>query len=339
MIVDRYYYNQLNKNEQAIYKIMYKGVMAHEDIIPVSVKGNISADVFTKIFNAITRDNPLIYYLNQSACSIAQDAFGRIAVCPQYFYSKEKVKEYNRKIEGVVNPLVEQLNLMSGTDYDKALKVHDWLCQNVKYDKEGSDVKKIVSVINSHNIIGVFAHHKAQCEGIAKAAKVLLNTVDVKCIVAVGDANSKTESGPHAWNVVNLDGVPYQMDITWDIGAIGQKNDRIPCDYFLITDDLCNKEHKAQVKLPVCDSLELNYFTKNKLAFDSKSRLLAYITKTLAMGQTEFYFRVFGKLKVGDVNREASDCISKYMISQGYSKVRISQIVNETVGTCWMKVC
>lgn len=31
MIVDRYYYHQLNKQEQAIYKAFYKGVMSHQD--------------------------------------------------------------------------------------------------------------------------------------------------------------------------------------------------------------------------------------------------------------------------------------------------------------------
>lgn len=56
------------------------------------------------------------------------------------------------------------------------------------------------------------------------------------------------------------------------------------------------------------------------------------------MGQTEFYFRVFGKLNVSDMNKEARDCISKYLVSQGHNKVRIRQVVNETVGTCWMKI-
>ncbi len=42
-------------------------------------------------------------------------------------------------------------------------------------------MKDSVRVIVAHNIIDVFAHHRAQCEGIAKAVKVLLNSVDVIC--------------------------------------------------------------------------------------------------------------------------------------------------------------
>lgn len=204
MIVDRYYYHQLNKQEQAIYKAFYKGVMSHQEIIPIPVRGEFSQESFERIFMAMTRDNPLIYFLNQSACSTACDMFGRLAICPQYFFTKEKVKEYNRKIEKVVNELAGQLHLLEYNDYEKELRVHDWICQNVEYDYEGTDKDKVSRVIASHNILGVFAHHKAQCEGIAKAVKVLLNAVDVKCIVVTGDSIKSGQCVPHAWNMLEL---------------------------------------------------------------------------------------------------------------------------------------
>lgn len=264
MIVDRFYYNQLNKNEQAIYKAFYQGVMEHRDIILIPVK-RISQEQFTKIYAAITRDNPLIYYMNQSACNLVTDGLGHTAICPQYFFKKDKVKEYNRKIENAVNSLVAQLKLTEGSDYDKALKIHDWFCQNIEYDMQGSDMNELTRVIASHNIIGVFAHHKAQCEGIAKAVKVLLNAVDVRCIVATGEAHSKSESGPHAWNIVNLDGGPYQMDVTWDICAVHKQRKIFSYDYFLISDELSSLEHQPDSKLPICNSMDLNYFTRNNI--------------------------------------------------------------------------
>ena len=118
MIVDRYYYAQLNKQEQAVYKAFYNGLMAHEDVIPIPIKGQLSKEVFNKIFRAMTRDNPLIYYVNQSACNWATDAFGHTAICPQYFYSRETVRKYNRNIENAVNYLAAQFKLTEGTDYE-----------------------------------------------------------------------------------------------------------------------------------------------------------------------------------------------------------------------------
>ena len=46
MIVDRYYYHQLNKQEQAIYKAFYNGVMAHQEIIPIPVTWRIQPGKF-----------------------------------------------------------------------------------------------------------------------------------------------------------------------------------------------------------------------------------------------------------------------------------------------------
>ena len=83
--------------------------------------------------------------------------------------------------------LVDQLNLTTGTEYEKEIKVHDWICQNISYDEEGSNTNNPTRMITSHSIFGVFAHHQAQCEGIAKAVKVLLNAVNVRCIVVNGE--------------------------------------------------------------------------------------------------------------------------------------------------------
>ena len=262
MIVDRYYYHQLNKQEQAIYKAFYNGAMVHQDIIPIPVRGEFSQESFERIFMAMTRDNPLIYFLNQSACSTASDMFGHVAICPQYFFTKEKVKEYNRKIEKVVNELAGQLHLLECNDYEKELRVHDWICQNVDYDYEGTDREKIFRVIASHNILGVFAYHKAQCEGIAKAVKVLLNAVDVKCIVVTGDSVKNGQSVPHAWNIVDIETEAYQLDVTWDIGAMGQSKHHIVHDYFNLTDELMNQDHKADNSLPECKSKKANYYVR-----------------------------------------------------------------------------
>ena len=90
MIVDRYYYHQLNKQEQAIYKAFYNGAMAHQDIIPIPVRGEFSQESFERIFMAMTRDNPLIYFLNQSACSTASDMLDILRSVRNIFLRKRR---------------------------------------------------------------------------------------------------------------------------------------------------------------------------------------------------------------------------------------------------------
>ncbi len=332
MIVDRYYYHQLNKQEQAIYKAFYKGVMLHQEIIPIPMRGEFRQESFERIFMAMTRDNPLIYFLNQSACSTASDIFGHIAICPQYFFTKEKVKEYNRKIEKVVNELAEQLHLLEGDDYEKELRVHDWICRNVEYDYEGRNKNKLSRVIASHNILGVFAHHKAQCEGIAKAVKVLLNAVDMKCIVVTGDSIKNGQRVPHAWNIVDIDGESYQLDVTWDIGAIERNKHHIVYDYFNLTDELMNQDHKADSSLPICRSKKANYYVQRGCSFQMRHRLMAYIDKLLEQNERVYEFRVGGRLNKVTIEKEVIDHIVQRLQKQGRTSVRIKIYSNRKLG-------
>lgn len=332
MIVDRYYYHQLNKQEQEVYKAFYDGVMAHEEIIPIPVRGKFSQESFERIFMAMTRDNPLIYFLNQSACSTASDMFGHLAICPQYFFSKEKVKEYNRKIEKVVNELAGQLRLLECSDYEKEIRIHDWICQNIEYDYEGNNKSKLSRVIASHNILGVFAHHKAQCEGIAKAVKVLLNAVDVKCIVVTGDAVKNGESVPHAWNIVNIDEEPYQLDVTWDIGVLGKEKQCIAYDYFNLTDELMGQDHKADSELPACKAKTANYYVQNKCSFLLRHRLMAYIDKLVEQQANVLEFRAESRLNKSAIEKDVSDYILQKLQEQGKSRVGIRTYVNRSLG-------
>ena len=338
VIVDRYYYQQLNMQDQTVYRAFYDGVMAHRDIIPIPVKGDFPQEAFERIFDAMTKDNPLIYYLNQSSCSCASDMYGNCAICPQYFFPKEKVKEYNRKVEKEVNRLAGDLNLTEGTEYEKEKKVHDWICRNILYDDEGADTRQLTRVIASHNIIGVFAHHRAQCEGIAKAVKVLLNAVDVRCIVVTGESVKNGKRVPHAWNMVNIDGQPYHLDVTWDIGGIGSSFKRIPYDYYNLSDQLIIKEHKADTQLPTCSSMQHNYFRIKKRTFWMKSQAIAYVKRALQDGDTEFYFRLEGINVASDVAEIIYELICVFFSEKGITNKRVKRIANDKIGTCWIKI-
>ena len=306
--------------------------MAHEEIIPIQIHGEFSSNSFERIFTAITKDNPLIYFLNQSACSTAKDIFGHIAICPQYFFTKEKVKEYNRKIEQVVNNLVGQLNLLECSDYEKELQIHDWICKNVEYDYEGSDKSKLSRVIASHNILGVFAYHKAQCEGIAKAVKVLLNAVDERCIVVTGDAIKDRENVPHAWNIVNIGGEPYHLDVTWDIGSTEKDKQYLAHDYFNLMDDLIKQDHKAHKRLPNCKAKTANYYVKNRCVFSTRCGLMMYIDRLLVQKVKVFEFRVDGRLNKSKIEKEVSDYILRKLQEKGIYKLKTKSHINRYLG-------
>mgnify|MGYP000887968322 CR=1 FL=1 len=196
------------------------------------------------------------------------------------------------------------------------------------------DMDEPARVVLSHNIVGVFAKQKAQCEGIAKAVKVLLNAVDIKCIVATGEAEANGKKEHHAWNVIDIDGSPYQVDVTWDIGA---SKGRIAYDYFNVTDEIISRTHSFEDEMPKCISLKDNYFERNRLTFRSRSQLIVYITQEIEQGRNKLYFRIdglFPKLR----RSELAGMVAKIAAGGQSGAVKVQQIPNEKVGTYWIRI-
>lgn len=336
MIVDRYFYGKLPDNEKQIYREIYQGCMAHKDVIPISSFENGDAKSYLRIIQAIMDDNPLLYFLNQSRMDLAQDANGNYAVMPQYFFSQENVAAYNQKIQDAANTIIYDLKLTEGNDLEKVRKVHDYMCQTITYDYGGSNVKDVSRFIAAHNIIGVFAHKKAQCEGIAKAAKVLLNAVDVRCIVLFGEAeDTPGKMTDHCWNIVNIEGNPCHLDVTFDIGT--GSADAISYDYYNVTDSQIRKDHVFSTGFPKCTEKKYGFFEQEGLVFTSKRLLWDHIARQMKNNSRMVYFKLGGKLKVKDLADEITKFAEELICKKDTLHVRSSIYINDTLNTC--RIC
>ena len=110
------------------------------------------------------------------------------------------------------------------TDYEKALWLHDYLCATVTYEADLGD-ESYTALID-----GV-----ADCGGYASAYQELLNAVGIQSAVVIGTA----AGGPHAWNMVMLDGQCYYTDVTWDDLDKAYNS----YQYFNVTYDEMEKNH------------------------------------------------------------------------------------------------
>ena len=104
------------------------------------------------------------------------------------------------------------------TDLEKVISAHDWLVTNCQYDPYiGTGGKYIASdgtVYNDEPAVytsyGAFVNHNVVCQGYALAFKVLMDRAGIPCCYVKSDAMN------HAWNIVQLDGNWYHVDVTWD---------------------------------------------------------------------------------------------------------------------------
>ena len=145
-----------------------------------------------------------------------------------------------------------------GTDYEKALYVFEKLITEVDYVDDSAD---------NQNIISVFLNHETICQGYAYATQYLLEKLGISCTTVLGNVSD----GPHAWNLVKLDGDYYYIDTTWGnsqyLSRQGEQKEAviskyIDYNYFGISTADIMQSHTAdeRISLPGCTATADNYY-------------------------------------------------------------------------------
>ena len=105
------------------------------------------------------------------------------------------------KIQRIIDNIKTETKGMS--DIDKIHYVYEWIGENNDYDKTFTYMSKNQSIYN------VFMKKNAVCAGFAKASQVIFQNIGINSYTITGNS-----TGPHMWNVVELDGKYYFYDST-----------------------------------------------------------------------------------------------------------------------------
>ncbi len=108
-----------------------------------------------------------------------------------------------------IDQLLTQLDLDGKTDFEKLNAIYGYMTENIYYDYEGledpSDELKFTAY-------GALMENSAVCQGYASLLYRLCLECGIDCRIIPGLGNG----GPHGWNIVRLDGLYYNVDVTWD---------------------------------------------------------------------------------------------------------------------------
>lgn len=122
----------------------------------------------------------------------------------EYFSTAQEEQE----LDAAVAELLEELDLDEATDYDKIRTVYDWITENVVYDYEHLEDESYRKQFTPY---AAMIHGTSVCQGYALLMYRLMLELGVDCRYISGDAG-----GRHGWNIVELDGQYYNLDVTWD---------------------------------------------------------------------------------------------------------------------------
>lgn len=282
MITTRYYYNQLNQRNKKIYKAIYTGIMNYEQ--DVEVPGvNLDEHTVGWVYHCVLWDNPYIFnvgeYAMWNAVSSDKSRIKMATLC-----DADTEKRYRKQVENEVNRILSVPGLQKMTDFQKEVFVHDFVINNIQYDQtSGNDGKRI----QPYTVYGALVERRAVCEGIAKTVKLLLNLLDVKCIVVSG----KYDGHAHAWNIVKINDWTYNLDVTMDMGRVVNPG-MMRYNYFNFRNsDISNYEVDNAQMIPKCRAIEYNYLIKTAGFVSNYDRLKKYIENCLKKKKTCMYFK------------------------------------------------
>lgn len=251
--MEQYYYNTLTKPQQNTYHAIKVGLqsLAPSFSVPLLERKELS-----EVFMKARLDHPQLFYAGTFQYRYYPDS-ENAEMIPDYLFEKGKIKEHQKALQARVEKLIRPAAKLS--DMEKLLYIHDFICQNVRYDK----LKKQYS----HEIIGPLGHGVGVCEGISKAVKILCDGLNLWCVIALAENNpEKGVKYRHAWNIVRVDKKYYHLDCTFD-NSLGNP-DEIRYDYFLLPDKQIFRDHERLVwKMPACEDGDRFYYKEKKLSF------------------------------------------------------------------------
>ena len=183
-------------------------------------------------------------------------------------------------VDSIVRSAVAECNSKTdGSEYAKALWLHDWLLEQLEYDK----------TLKWSSAESALTRGLGTCQSYESAY--------AKLLTAAGIENSETRDtyDGHTWNAMKLDGLWYQTDCTWDDSSDNWYSFDQRHLYFGLTDELMAIAHPGHSKIYTTDtyktrstSLADNYFVRSG---DAEKWAKAYadrIQKNLDAGKTEF---------------------------------------------------
>lgn len=265
----KYLLNQLSGSELDFCTIVYAGLMVLENNINVSAAGAIDFDRADALIQALFDDCPELYM-----CTGDYTIRGTLSVSSLDFKYRMNKDEYYgaaREISSIIGGWKEDISALS--DYEKALYVYDAISARCTYSAEDE---------LGDTSYGALTQGKALCQGYSKAFQLVMQSLGMRCLFV------SSEDMVHGWNIIELDGNFYQLDLTWD-----DSGDMGTHAYFNMSDELAQKlghvyDRADGWEYPVCDAMELNYYERGGLRVsadeDAKAAFWARLDELYASG-------------------------------------------------------
>ena len=209
------------KNKQEILNMFYTVLNSGDDNFSFycdydnclnDVKNLVnSGDDITNINNFV---HPFNSFIN---INVDMANSGKVTIKSKKTYSDYEIKYIESYIQNFIdNNITDNMN-----NREKIKIFHDHIINNTIYDKDSTQ--------ESYTAYNLIITRKSICGGYSDIMAIYLNMLGIQ--------NYKITSENHVWNLVNLDGSWYHLDLTWDDPVASDGNQYLLHNFFLIKSD------------------------------------------------------------------------------------------------------
>nr|WP_300833280.1 transglutaminase domain-containing protein [uncultured Acetatifactor sp.] len=227
------YYAMLEAEMQQIYSQIYANAMSlTPSFTPVAT---VSVSQLKTVFEAVYNDHPELFWLDTGySCKYLRS--GRCAeITLKFNETADALEQARLAFQGAAGNIVAQARGL-GSQAEMERYVHDALMGLVEYD---------VAAPMNQSAYSALVGGRSVCAGYARAFQYIMQELGIPCYYCTGYAGED-----HAWNIVKIDGVYQNVDVTWD------DTEEPTYNYFNKTDRELAATHRRtglSVYLPACE--------------------------------------------------------------------------------------
>ena len=196
-------------------------------------------------YASFNRDHPEVFWMSGKmsiSANITADSSGSVfnvfinlmgGSTEMYLIDEYKTSDSIRTAiatrDECVNNIISAATSSSNTVFDNIKGLHDWLTMNNEYNTKFPDSPSSAWTCLSA-LTGSIGENGPVCEGYSRAFKVLCDKLGIPCVLVDGKASYKAGDTPedHMWNYVQIFGLWYAVDVTWDDPVIdGVSNQKV----------------------------------------------------------------------------------------------------------------
>lgn len=212
---------------------------------------HLTPEACTDAYFAAVNEYPDLFYIGGEYRYRTENGYVT-EIAPAYLYTPTEIEQRISSYEAGVNAVVEYAST-SETTIGKLLLANDYLCMNYKYDED----------YDIYSAQEFFEYGEGVCQAYTLAYAAVLDKLGIT------NARVISRGMNHTWNVVQIDGNWYHIDVTWN-DPLPDTPMRALHEFFLLSDDAISSEgnygtpHYGWGQTVICGSTKYDqYFWRN----------------------------------------------------------------------------